>query len=157
MHNSHDEYLEATQQARINQESQKRRSKGSKKTVPILLASFAVLGLAGVGYWQSMAPKSETMTTQTVQNQQYLASSTESLPQPQHVASAPENTQTSSTESQPEHQNYFVVTVKKGDSLASLSKKYFGNEMYFDKILALNKELTKKSILNIGQKINIPR
>ncbi len=50
-----------------------------------------------------------------------------------------------------------VVVVKKGDTLSSLAKKYYGNSMAFHQIIESNKEIKKESpVVYVGQKINIP-
>ena len=56
-----------------------------------------------------------------------------------------------------ERENNRVVLVKKGDTLASLAEKYYGNSMKFNRIIESNKHLNKDSkIIQIGQKLNIP-
>ncbi len=50
-----------------------------------------------------------------------------------------------------------IVVVKKGDTLSSLSEKFYGNPMQFFKIIHANKNLTDStSFLKVGQRINIP-
>lgn len=50
-----------------------------------------------------------------------------------------------------------VVVVKKGDTLASLSKKFYGNPLQYKKIIASNSNLFQKSnIIYEGQKIKLP-
>jgi len=50
-----------------------------------------------------------------------------------------------------------VIVVKKGDTLASLSVKYYGNAMQYNKIIANNAGLTSdSSIIYAGQKIKLP-
>ena len=56
-----------------------------------------------------------------------------------------------------EKDEYKVVTVKKGDSLASISKRFYGNSMLFKKIIRANKDIkSASSHLHIGQKIIVP-
>ena len=50
-----------------------------------------------------------------------------------------------------------IILVKKGDTLSSLAKKYYGDSMAFHEIIAHNKNITEESQqLYIGQKITIP-
>ncbi len=50
-----------------------------------------------------------------------------------------------------------VVVVKKGDTLSSLSERYYGNSMEFSKIIEANSFINSKDdILKVGQKIKIP-
>ena len=51
-----------------------------------------------------------------------------------------------------------VVTVKKGDTLASISKRFYGNSMKFDKIIRANRRIRSQSTsLRLGEKLWIPR
>jgi len=55
------------------------------------------------------------------------------------------------------HQNSRVILVEKGDTLGSISEKFYGNPMEFDKIIEANKELNKNSqVIHIGQELKIP-
>lgn len=55
------------------------------------------------------------------------------------------------------HKNSRVVLVEKGDTLASISEKYYGNPMKFDKIIEANRDLKRDyQVLHIGQKLNVP-
>jgi LysM repeat protein len=50
-----------------------------------------------------------------------------------------------------------IIVVQNGDTLASLSEKYYGNSMAYDKIIASNEALSKKSsMIFVGQKIKLP-
>ncbi len=49
-----------------------------------------------------------------------------------------------------------VITVKKGDTLALIAQRFYGNAMKYPKIVDANRELKKSKTLYIGQKINIP-
>jgi len=51
---------------------------------------------------------------------------------------------------------YRVVTVRKGDTLASIAERYYGNPMYYKKIARANK-IWKSSRLKVGQKIIVPQ
>jgi len=51
---------------------------------------------------------------------------------------------------------YKLITVKKGDTLASIAKKFYGNSMMFDKIVMANLDIEKDSTLHIGQQIVVP-
>jgi len=55
------------------------------------------------------------------------------------------------------HQNSRIILVKEGDTLASLSEKYYGNSMGFEKIIQANHKLNKESkVIYVGQKLNVP-
>lgn len=55
------------------------------------------------------------------------------------------------------HKNSRVILVKEGDTLATISEKYYGNSMKFDKIIEANRDLKKDyQVLHIGQKLNVP-
>jgi len=50
-----------------------------------------------------------------------------------------------------------TIVVQKGDTLASISEKYYGNSTAYDKIIASNDALDgKSSTIFVGQKINLP-
>ncbi len=52
---------------------------------------------------------------------------------------------------------YIVVTVKKGDTLASLADKYYGNPMDFKRIVRANRDIrSSHSQLHLGQRVIIP-
>lgn len=53
--------------------------------------------------------------------------------------------------------NVETITVQKGDTLASLSEKYYGDAKAFDKIILANNTLTSESsTIYVGQKIYLP-
>jgi hypothetical protein len=55
------------------------------------------------------------------------------------------------------HQNSRVIFVEKGDTLGSISEKYYGSSLDFNKIIEANEKLNKDShVIHIGQKLNIP-
>jgi len=50
-----------------------------------------------------------------------------------------------------------TITVKSGDTLASISERFYGNPMYYKRIIRANRSLSKKHItLHLGQKLIIP-
>jgi len=50
-----------------------------------------------------------------------------------------------------------TITVKAGDTLASISERFYGNPMYYKKIIQANRSLSKKhTTLQLGQKLTIP-
>jgi len=59
----------------------------------------------------------------------------------------------SSKESTP---NGRYVTVKEGDTLAKISRKFYGNAMQYQKIIDANDRLKKTTTLYIGEQISIP-
>ena len=57
----------------------------------------------------------------------------------------------------PKKPKYRVITVKKGDTLASISEKFYGNPMKFKRIIRANRDLKRGSThLHPGQKLIIP-
>ena len=55
------------------------------------------------------------------------------------------------------HKNSRVILVKKGDTLGSISEKFYGNPMEFDKIIEANKKLNNDfHVIHVGQKLNVP-
>lgn len=152
MYNSNnDEYLEATKEARINQDTEVEVSKSKHSImIPLILVSTVVVGYVGYTYMD----KSDSINTELIVT---MEPEKEYEPISIQVDEGDKvGTVVSSQKEESESKDYFVITIKKGDTLASLSKKYFGNEMFFNRILALNKGLKEKSVLKIGQKINIP-
>ena len=157
MSSGYDEYLKATQKAQINQYKQVSIAKKRSIFLSISIVSVGVMSFLAYSFFQSKTTlPQKTFIAQSIQEKEKLANEVSSKDDIE--VSSEYDTQDDIQEVAKESvKGYFVVTVKKGDSLASLSKKYFGNEMYFDRILAFNEGLTKQSILSIGQKINIPK
>ena len=157
MSSGYDEYLKATQKAQINQYKQVSIAKKRSIFLSISIVSVGVMSFLAYSFFQSKTTlPQKTFIAQSIQEKEKLANEVSSKDDIE--VSSEYDTQDDIQEVAKESvKEYFVVTVKKGDSLASLSKKYFGNEMYFDRILAFNEGLTKQSILSIGQKINIPK
>jgi nucleoid-associated protein YgaU len=55
------------------------------------------------------------------------------------------------------HKKGFTIIVQEGDTLASLSQKYYRDERAYHKIIANNESLTEKSnTIYVGQKIYLP-
>jgi len=164
MNSSYDEYLKATQEARINQYKQVSTAKKRSIFLSISIVSVGVVSFLAYNFFQTKStPPQKSLIAKSVQEKEEFVNEVSS---DNIKVSFKDNIKVSSEHDMQDDiqevakesiKEYFVVTVKKGDSLASLSKKYFGNEMYFDRILAFNKGLTKQSILSIGQKINIPK
>ena len=51
-----------------------------------------------------------------------------------------------------------ILTVRAGDTLASISKRFYGNPMEFKRIIRANRRLkSQKTALRLGEKIVIPR
>ena len=51
-----------------------------------------------------------------------------------------------------------MVIVRKGDTLASISKRFYGNSMLFNRIVRANYSIKRSSTpLKIGQRIHVPR
>ncbi|NEW60806.1 LysM peptidoglycan-binding domain-containing protein [Sulfurovum sp. bin170] len=58
----------------------------------------------------------------------------------------------------PKRRNARVVIIRKGDTLASISKKFYGNSMKFQRIINANYSIKSSSTtLHLGQKIYVPR
>ena len=50
-----------------------------------------------------------------------------------------------------------VIFVEKGDTLTSISERYYGNSMDFNKIIDANDNLSRENyVIHVGQKLNIP-
>jgi LysM repeat protein len=49
-----------------------------------------------------------------------------------------------------------IITIKEGDTLAKLSKRFYGNSMEYQKIIDANRKLQKSATLHIGEKIRVP-
>ncbi|MCH9739222.1 MAG: LysM peptidoglycan-binding domain-containing protein [Epsilonproteobacteria bacterium] len=151
--NGHDEYLEATQEARINQVQVLEKRQGF--VIPLVLVSAVVVGYLGYnsiekptnGMIASLELKEEKYTVKD----EHVAVVSTKVEKSEIIEQVPVQKEESKTE------DYFIVTIQKGDTLASLSKKYFGNEMSFNRILDFNDGLKEKTVLNIGQKLYIPR
>jgi nucleoid-associated protein YgaU len=61
------------------------------------------------------------------------------------------------TQQTPHNSEKRIVTIKQGDTLGSISKRFYGSHMKFQKIIDGNHNLTNDfSTLSIGQKINVP-
>jgi len=57
----------------------------------------------------------------------------------------------------PKKPQYRVITVKRGDTLASISKRFYGNSMEFKRIIRANHDIKRASTqLRLGQKIIVP-
>ncbi len=57
----------------------------------------------------------------------------------------------------PKKPQYKVIVVKKGDTLASISERFYGNPMEFKRIIRANRDLKRGSThLHLGQKLIIP-
>jgi nucleoid-associated protein YgaU len=57
----------------------------------------------------------------------------------------------------PKRPQYRVITIKKGDTLASLAERFYGNPMDFKRIIRANRDIRRaSSSLKPGQKVIIP-
>lgn len=50
-----------------------------------------------------------------------------------------------------------IYTVKRGDSLWNIAKRFYGNGSEYEKIVRANPEITNPNIIYPGQKIKIPK
>lgn len=127
-----DEYLEATQEALINQSAQEGGVvKGKSKIfLPILLASIVGVGYFAYNGISQNSTNEELLVTMEAEVENDAPSKPEVNLSVTQQAQKSEQPLVASTQEKPKE--YFVISVKKGDTLASLSKKYFGNEMSFD-------------------------
>ena len=185
--NREDEYLKATQNAQVNTHSNKRAMNGVMIVWNLfLLASFTFIGYLGFNYLKSEtgllndALPNQTAVmgvSQTKSDREYLEMlnsmemdivNTKEL----SVSTAMNDVVNTSTikddslythaisqeiDGNTYHKNSRVILVEKGDTLGSISEKYYGNSMEFDKIIEANEKLNKDSqVIHIGQKLNIP-
>ena len=59
---------------------------------------------------------------------------------------------------QPKRVKTRVITVRKGDTLASIANKFYGNPMEFKRIIRANRSIRSSStMLHLGQKVVVPR
>jgi|GEM_PF-3229931 len=52
--------------------------------------------------------------------------------------------------------NFIVIRVKEGDTLASISERFYGNPMYYKRIIRANRGLRRGRHLKVGQRLIIP-
>jgi LysM repeat protein len=57
---------------------------------------------------------------------------------------------------QPSTSNSRIITIREGDTLAKISKRFYGNSMEYQKIIDANQKLQKSATLHIGEKIRVP-
>jgi len=181
MFDTNDEYAAATQEAMVNTYN----TKSTSKILLLLWNLFLFSTLMVVGYFSFDYLKNETtffkktsvmgvsytksdseylqmldtMNVDTVEESNMdLGSAMESVINDSTLRDNSLYTQALSKEIDGRfHQNSRIILVKEGDTLASLSEKYYGNSMGFEKIIEANHKLNKESkIIYVGQKLNVP-
>lgn len=152
---SQDEYLEATKEARINQSDEEEVPTNGKKKFFILFILLSLLSVGYLGYDHMQKAKAiddELVVSLETNTPQIPTATVEAKPVMEVVTTTPKE---ESPKEEPK--NYRVITVKNGDTLASLSKKYLGNEMLFERIVELNEGLKETLIIKVGEEIRIPQ
>lgn len=191
--NHKDEYLNATEDARINTYKEESRSNTKwiiinflivltlayflfayLKSETTLISEFlptkkAVLGVSrtvdDTGLSDEELMKILKVTSDELEpkssstDSQYELSNSMKLLTREPMIKAPSSyTKAISREVGDKHRsNGRIVVVKKGDTLSSLSEKYYGNSMAFSKIIEHNPSLKNQgSLLKVGQVIKLP-
>ena len=185
--NREDEYLKATQDAQVNTHTNKGTVNGLMIVWNLfLLASFTFMGYLGFNYLKNETTIfNDTIPTQTaVMGVSQTKSDSEYLDMlnsmEMDIVNKKElslsvamddviNTSTTKDDSlytqaiskeidsNTYHKNSRVILVEKGDTLGSISEKFYGNSMEFDKIIKANEKLNKNSqVIHVGQKLNVP-
>jgi nucleoid-associated protein YgaU len=84
-------------------------------------------------------------------NRELVSSSKET-----HIASHTQNGEHKGVKRVKKRPNFIVVRVRKGDTLASIAERFYGNPMYYKRILRANKGLRRGTHLRVGQRIIVP-
>jgi len=175
MFNSRDEYIEATENASINTYRNSRIKRKYRLGIfnLLLLTTIGVMGYVG---FDSLNEKTHSTSSASDNellellgsidiNSMALASKDEPLSLSLAINSVVEEdtyvesdsiyTQALSREINGDKLR--TVVIKEGDTLATLSQKYYGNSMAYDKIIRANKSLTQKSsTIFVGQELVLP-
>ena len=184
--NREDEYLKATQDAQVNIHANKGANGLLIVWNLFLLASFSFIGYLGFNYLKDETTLfNDTIPSQTaVMGVSHTKSDTEYLKMLNSMEMDIVNTKelrlgiamddvvntstikddslytqaiSQEIDSNTYHKNSRVILVEKGDTLGSISERYYGNSMNFDKIIEANEKLNKNSqVIHIGQKLNVP-
>ena len=185
--NREDEYLKATQDAQVNIHTNKSTFRGLVVIWNLfLLASFTFIGYLGFNYLKSETTLFyDTIPSQTavmgvsdtktdseylemlnsmemdiVNNKELsLNVAIDDVVNTSTIKDDSLYTQAISKEidSNIYHKNSRVILVKKGDTLGSISEKFYGNPMEFDKIIEANEKLNNDfQVIHVGQKLNVP-
>jgi len=162
MFNNKDEYAQATENASINQHGKKNRQ-GYKLGIFNLLF-LTTIGVMGYVSFDSLKDKSnlnssiEIEKSITVENQttsKSLSSAINDVVSDTKLSDTSLYTQALSREL--DTNSVRTIIVQKGDTLASLSRKYYGDALAYDKIISNNKSLSRKShTIFVGQELNLP-
>jgi len=184
--NHEDEYAKATQDAQVNTYSRK-RGIGFLIIIwnIFLFLSFSFLVYLGFNYMKNettvltdtFVSKTVVMgVTDTKSDTEYMkmlnSADVDNVKKEESLSDAIDSVINSSTlrdnslytqaisqeiDSNKYHKNSRVVFVQKGDTLGSLSEKYYGSSLGFEKIIEANEKLNKEhKVIHIGQKLNIP-
>jgi len=185
--NREDEYLKATQNAQVNLNNNKSTFRGLVVTWNLfLLTSFTIIGYLGFNYLKSETTLfNDTLPSQTAvmgvsdtkTDREYLEmlnsmemdiitkkelSLSDAIDDVINTSTIKDDslyTQAISKEidSDVYHENSRVILVQKGDTLGSISEKFYGNPMEFDKIIEANEKLNNDfQVIHVGQKLNVP-
>ena len=184
MFGKENEYENATRYAQVNTYAESNSIKGKFILLNVLLLSAvgyglfhftqtegiqktAVLGVSIMADEKNIDDdtyikllKNSEVDTVKENSQQLLNNSMKVLMDTSTIQSSSSYTNAISRElddSNDKKRDYRVVVVQKGDTLSTLSEKYYGSAMKFQKIIAANPHLNKQShILYVGKKIYIP-
>jgi len=184
--NREDEYLKATRDAQVNLHTNKSTFRGLVVIWNLfLLSSFIFIGYLGFNYLKNETLFFNNTTSQTtVMGVSDTKSDSEYLDmlnsmdmdivnkKELSLSVAMDNVVNTSTikddslytqaiskeiKSNTYHKNSRVILVEQGDTLGSISEKFYGNSMEFDKIIEANEKLNNNSqVIHVGQKLNIP-
>jgi len=177
MFSNTDEYTEATENASINQHGKKNRQ-GYKLGIFNLLL-LTTIGVMGYVSFDSLKDKSKTNNSIEIENRRSdseLINILSNLDTPSEeekkileslslaINDVVSDTKLSDTSlytqalsRELDKSSVRTIIVQKGDTLASLSLKYYGDELSYDKIISNNKSLSSKShTIFPGQELILP-
>ncbi|RUM68191.1 MAG: hypothetical protein DSZ07_07260 [Sulfurovum sp.] len=163
MFNHKDEYAQATENASINQHGKKKYIEGYNLSILNLLF-LTTIGVMGYVSFDSLKYKLnfnnsiEIEKSSIIERQKDLDSL--SLAINDIVSKTKLNDSSLYTQAlsrELDKNSIRTIIVQKGDTLASLSLKYYGDELAYDKIISNNKSLSSKShTIFPGQKLILP-
>jgi len=162
MFNNKDEYAQATENASINQHG--KRNLQEYKLSILNLLFLTTIGVMGYVSFDSLKDKSnlnnsiEIEKSIKIEEQNTLESLSSAI---NDVVSDTKLSDTSlysqALSRELDKNSVRTIIVQKGDTLASLSLKYYGDELAYDKIISNNKSLSSKShTIFPGQELILP-